>query len=350
MSTARLTIDLDALAANFRRLAAEAGVEVAPVVKADAYGQGAGPVARRLWAEGARRFFVARVGEGRALRRALGVQRPAEIYVLDGAAPGRAGLFAGGELRPVLNSPEQVAAWRAAGGGPCAVHIDTGMNRLGLRPEEAAQAADLNPAVVLSHLACADVPDSPMNRRQRDVFAAAAAAFPGAAKCLANSGGVFLGRDYAFDLVRPGVSLYGGGPLGRPDPRLKPVVTLEATVLQVREAPAGETVGYGAAHDLTRPTRIAVVGAGYADGVPRSTSPRGQVWLAGRRRPIIGRISMDSLTVDAGDAAVRAGDRVELFGPRLPVDEAAAAAGTIAYELLTSVGGRVERRYLGAAG
>lgn len=350
MSTARLTIDLDALAANYRVLAAQAGVEVAPVVKADAYGLGAGPVARRLWAEGARRFFVARANEGRALRRALGVQRPAEIYVLDGAAPGRAGLFSGGELRPVLNSPEQVAAWRAAGGGPCAVHIDTGMNRLGLRPEEAGLAADLAPAIVLSHLACTDEPANPMNRRQRDLFAEASRAFPGARLCLANSGGVFLGPDYAFDLVRPGVSLFGGGPEGRPDPRLRAVATFEADVLQVREAAAGESVGYGAAHGLVADTRIAVVGAGYADGVPRSSSPRGQVWLAGRRRPIVGRISMDSLAVDAGDAAVRAGDRVELFGPRLPLDEAAAAAGTIAYELLTSVGGRVERRYLGGAG
>jgi len=344
MSLARLTVDLDALAANYRTLEAVSGVPVHPVVKADAYGLGAVAVARRLVAEGARIFFVARTSEGEALRATLG--DAVAIYVLDGCAPGRAGRLIAAGLKPVLNSADQVAEWRAAGGSACGLQIDTGMNRLGFRPEDAPEPFD-GLDLVLSHLACADEPDHPMNRVQRDAFAEVSARYPGAVRSFANSGGCFLGPDHAFDAVRPGICLYGGGPEGRPDPRIRPVATFAAEVLQVREVRAGESVGYSRGFVADRLTRIATIGAGYADGVLRSSSPAGQVAVAGQLRPILGRVSMDVLAVDVGDLAVAPGDEVELFGATRLLDDAARAAGTVAWELLTSVGARVERRHVG---
>ncbi|MFC0633162.1 alanine racemase [Brevundimonas balnearis] len=337
-----LDVDLSALAHNFHALEAVAGAPAHPVVKADAYGLGAAPVAKALLAEGARIFFVARVTEGEVLRAALGAEPV--IYVLDGCPPGAATALRASGLRPVLNQPGQIADWLGSGGGPCGLQIDTGMNRLGLRPEDApGPFAGLE--LVMSHLACADEPSHPMNRRQRDAFAAVATRYPGAVRSFANSGGVFLGPDFAFDAVRPGVSLYGGGPEGRPDDRLKAVAIFSAPVLQVREVPAGESVGYSRGFVADRPVRVATVGAGYADGVLRSYSPRGQVVLNGETRPLLGRVSMDVCAVDVTGLDVAVGDRAELFGPRRRIDDQASAAGTIAYELQTSVTARVPRRY-----
>lgn len=358
---ARLTVDLEALAQNHATLtAAAAGAELAPVVKADAYGLGAGPVARRLWAEGARSFFVARVEEGEALRETLGAGRSARIYVLDGAPAGSAPRLAAARLTPVLNSTHQVAeaSGFARGHGPMdvAIHIDTGMNRLGLRPEEAdalapADLAGLDVGLVMSHLACSGDPDHPLNRLQLNRFRAACGRFPGARRSLANSAGVFMGPDYRFDLVRPGIALYGGGPSERHDPRIRPVATLQSPVLQVRTVRPGESVGYGASFIAERPTRVAIIAAGYADGVLRSGAATGDAWLAGGLRRFLGRISMDLAAVDLTDAGEAApGDLAELFGERLSVDEAAAAAGTNSYELLTRVGARVERVYPTAQG
>ena len=343
-SPASLTIDLQALAANYHTLGRVGGVPVHPVVKADAYGLGAVACAERLMQEGARTFFVARTREGEQLRAALG-PTPA-IYVLDGCLTGRAGRLREADLRPVLNTAAQAADWRAAGGGRCGLQIDTGMNRLGFRPEDAPEPFD-GLDLVLSHLACADDPSQPMNARQRDAFAAAAARYPGAVRSFANSGGIFLGADYGFDASRPGIGLYGGGPEGRPDPRIQPVATLGAEVLQLREVPAGESVGYSRGFVADAPRRIATVAAGYADGVLRSYSPRGQVWVGGALRPIVGRVSMDVCAVDVTGLAVAVGDGAELFGPNRLLDEAAADAGTVAWELLTSVGPRVVRRYVG---
>jgi alanine racemase len=222
------------------------------------------------------------------------------------------------------------------------MQIDTGMNRLGFRPEDAPDPFD-GLGLVLSHLACADEPAEPMNRRQRDAFAGAAIRYPGVTRSLANSGGCFLGPDFAFDAVRPGLCLYGGGPEGRPDPRIRPVATLTAEVLQVRDLPAGESVGYSRGYIAGAARRIATCGAGYADGVARSASPRGQVWAAGALRPLLGRVSMDVIAVDVTDTDIAPGDRVELFGANRLLDDAATAAGTIAYELLTSVTARVPR-------
>lgn len=346
---ARLTVDLDALAANHALLRRQAGgAEVAPVVKADAYGIGVGPVARRLAAEGARSFFVARVAEGEALRAILGAG-PA-IYVLDGCPPGAGARLLAARLTPVLNSVEQTRDWR---GGPCALHVDTGLNRLGVSPDEAGAlaASGLRVEVLISHLSCADAPGNPMNASQLAAFRALRPLFPAARASLANSGGVFLGEDYHFDLVRPGITLYGGGPFEAPDPRIAAVVTFEAPILQVREAPAGAAIGYGGGFVTPAPTRIAIVAAGHADGVLRSAHPAGFVWFEGARRPMLGRISMDLVAVDvtACDAA-RPGAFVQLLGPQALVDDVAAAAGTISYELLTRLSPRAARTWRGLAG
>lgn len=354
-----LTVDLEALAANYRTLVEAArGAEVAPAVKADAYGLGVAPVSRRLWDEGARRFFVARLAEGIELRRELG-GREAQILVLDGCAPGAADALSTAGLVPVLNSLPQIEAWTAHGRGagralPAALHIDTGINRLGLRPEEARALADapdrlrgLDLDLVISHLACAAEPDHPMNAAQAARFAELAGLFPDARASLANSAGTFLGPDFRFDMVRPGISLYGGGPFGRPDPRIRAVARLEAPILQVRSVPPGESVGYGATFTATHTTRLAIVAAGYADGVLRSEGSRGHAWLDGRPCPLIGRVSMDLIAVDVTEVpAARPGEMVELLGANIPVDDAAAGA-TIAYELLVRIGGRSRRVWTG---
>ena len=343
-SPATLTVDLNALAANFHTLEAVGGVPVHPVVKADSYGLGADACSRRLMTEGARTFFVARASEGERLRAALGPIPT--IYVLDGCPAGRAARLRAAQLRPVLNTDVQLAEWRAAGGGPCGIQIDTGMNRLGFRTDAAPEPFE-GLELVLSHLACADDPAEPANARQRDAFAAAAARYPGTVRSFANSGGVFLGPDYAFDAARPGICLYGGGPEGRPDDRIRPVATLAAEVLQILDVPVGETVGYSRTFTARVPTRIATCAAGYADGVLRSYSPRGQVFVAGELRPIVGRVSMDACAVDVTGLDVAVGDGVELFGANRMLDDAGAAAGTIGYELLSAITARVPRIYVG---
>ncbi len=362
-STARLTIDLDALAHNYAVLVAVAGrAEVAPVVKADAYGLGVGPVARRLWREGARSFFVARLDEGEQLRAELGGTRPAEILVLDGAVAGSMPRLVAARLTPVLSSLPQIEEaagfTRAHGRQPAAIHIDTGMNRLGLRPEEVRPLVEsgdrlsgLDLRLVMSHLACSTDPENPMNRRQADLFREASARLPAGRRSLANSGGTFLGSRFLFDIVRPGISLYGGAPFERPDPRIQAVARVEAPILQVRAVPAGESIGYGASFTADRPMRIAIAAAGYADGFLRGSSPAGGVWFDGQRRRLTGRVSMDLVSFDVTDCeAARPGAVVELLGPNAPLDAAAHAAGTAPHELLVRLGDRLGRTYVGAEG
>ena len=361
---ARLTVDLDAIAANHAVLKQLAGgAEVAPVVKADGYGLGAGPIARRLWAEGARTFFVARLEEGEALRADLGEARPARILVFDGAAAGAAARLTAARLVPVLNSPAQVegfAAWARGHGDlgplPCALHLDTGMHRLGLAHDELAtltaapdRLQGLNIELLLSHLACADQDEHRMNAQQAGRFKKARALLPHVPGSLANTGGIFLGPDFHHDMVRPGIGLYGGGPSAKTHPKLKPVATLTAPILQVRAICQGETVGYGATFTAEQAHRVAIVAAGYADGVLRSSAPRGRAWFAGEHRRILGRISMDLMAVDVtGCEDAGPGAMVELLGPHVTVDDAAEAAGTASYEVLTRLGHRAERVWLGA--
>jgi len=359
---AHLTIDLGALAHNYAALRHQAqGVQIAPVVKADAYGLGAAQVSSRLWAEGARAFFVARISEGEALRAALGPERPATIYVLDGAPSGSAPRLQACDLTPVLNSAAQVSEWsshgRAISGGlRAALQIDTGMNRLGLRLEEAkalVQSMDglrgLSIELVISHLACASEPEHPANAAQLARFQEARALFPEARASLANSAGLFLGPDYLFDLVRPGISLYGGGPFGVPHPALRAVAHLTAPILQIRDIRPGESVGYGATFTADRPVRAAIIAAGYADGILRAFGPAGLVWLKGAKRRVLGRLSMDMIAIEIDQELVIApGDRVELLGEHMALDEAASASGTIAYECLVRLAPRLQRTYLGA--
>jgi len=370
-----LTVDLDAVAANYAMLKKQAaGAEVSAVVKADAYGLGLGPVARRLAAEGCRTFFVADANEGAALREMLAdtiIPAPI-IYVLNGLFPGTAGLYTKARLRPVLASLAELAEWRDAGPEvtgalPAALHFDTGMNRLGMSAAEAAmlaqdetQTAGLEISLVLSHLACADDAAHPQNAKQlscfREIWERLGPRFPGAVASLANSGGIWLGQDYHFGLVRPGVSLYGGNPFtGRANP-FCPAVRAEARVIALREVAPGETVGYGATWNAGgAPRRVAILGAGYADGYFRALSSGarpesgGVVHIGGAACPIAGRVSMDMVAVDVSslpEGAVKRGDMAELIGPHVTVDDVGLRAGTLGYEILTALDRRYMRRYI----
>ena len=355
-AAARLTIDLDALAHNHTVLRAEAkSAEVAPVLKSDGYGLGATPVALRLWAEGARSLFVARLSEGEALRAALGPDRPATIYVLDGLTEGAAPRFAAAALTPVLSSLPQIGAAQAAGPMPVALNIDTGMSRQGLTPDEVRalvhstdRLRGLDIGLLMSHLGSAADPKNPRNPRQLAAFLEVRALFPNARASLSASAGMYLGPDYRFDLVRPGISLFGGGPRETPDARLKAVATLTAPILDIRTLRPGDILGYGDSVRIETATRVAVVAAGYTDGVIRAAKGSGHAWFAGARRRLL-IVNMDILVIEIGDADAALGDHVELLGENAPLDDLAAAAGTVAHEILVRLSHRAERAYLGAA-
>jgi alanine racemase len=355
---ARLTIDLDALAHNRDVIAAQSpGVEVAAVVKADAYGLGAGPVARRLHQAGTRSFFVARLAEGEILRRDL-AGRSATIYVLDGLISGATERMAAARLTPVVSTRSQLEeALAAAGRGQTleiALQVDSGMNRQGLTIAEAeALIADgslekgVNITLVMSHLGSATDPAEPRNTQQLERFQYIRNGFPTVRASLAASAGGFLGPDYACDLVRAGISLYGGGPEERPDPRLKAVATLTAPILDIRHLRAGDRVGYGESFTASGDMRVAVIAAGYADGLIRAAMGRGMAWAAGAPRPLL-VVNMDLTVVDIGDAPLAIGEHVELLGANARLDDLAAAAGTVAHEVLVRLSTRAERRYIGA--
>lgn len=341
-------------------------------MKANAYGTGMGPVARRLAAEGCRTYFVADAREGTALRKALAkVQPEAIIYVLNGLFPGTVAHYAAAGLRPVIASRAELAEWADAGAPlPAALHFDTGMNRLGMSEADAAQIAQdraltagMDIALIISHLACADDAGHPQNKRQLGRFQAILErlrpSFPKAKASLANSGGIWLGPDYHFDMVRPGVSLYGGNPFTGQENPFHPVVTAEARVLAVRKVEAGETAGYAATWRARGPARIAVLAAGYADGYFRALSSGmkagnegesgGSVYIGGDFARVAGRVSMDMAMVDIShlpEGAVKRGDMAELIGPHMSVDEVGLRAGTLGYEILTALGARYMRRYI----
>jgi alanine racemase len=360
-----LTIDLAAIEANWKKLSSmTVPVECAAVVKADAYGCGLDPVARRLARAGCRTFFVADVAEGRCVR---AIAPQAAIYVLNGLMPGSAQAFADDNLRPIINSTTELAEWDAfvatrGWRGGAALHVDTGMNRLGITVDEAVamapriQSQNHGFALLMSHLACAELPDHPMNDRQIRIFREIRMMYRGVPSSLANSSGIFLGGTFYCDLVRPGIALYGANPTpGKPNP-MRPVVELKGRIIQVRSVDKGESVGYDAAWSAARPSRIAVVAVGYGDGVLRSAAaskgkPAGEIVIAGKRCPIVGRVSMDLLTVDVShlpDGKARRGELATLIGEGMSVDDLAAGMGTIGYEVLTSLGRRYHRLYNGA--
>lgn len=360
---ALLRIDLDAVCDNWRALKARVGrADCAAVVKADAYGLGAARVAPALAAAGCRHFFVAHLGEGIALRPLL--PAAATVYVLHGAPPGAEAECAAHGLVPVLNSAPQIEGWRALAGRlgrrlPAIVQVDTGMARLGLSGQELqALAADpqglqgIEPVFVMSHLACAEDQSHPANAEQLARFVAARRLLPPAPASFANSSGIFLGADWHFDLARPGAALYGVAPVaGAPNP-MRPVLRLQAKVMQTRSVAHGEPVGYGYSWRATGAARIATVSVGYADGWLRSQSNRGVAWWNGHALPLVGKVSMDTATFDISalpPGALAPGDRVDLLNAEHGVDEIAARAGTIGYEMLTSLGRRYARSY-GAIG
>jgi alanine racemase len=357
-----LTVDLAALEANWRALARRATpAECAAVIKADGYGCGLEPVARRLARGGCRTFFVADLAEA---ARARSAAPDAAVYVLNGLMPGTAPAYAKTGARPVIGSLVELAEWDAfvatsGWQGGAALHVDTGMNRLGISVNEASalapriRAENHGITLLMSHLACAEMPEHPLNDRQIKTFREIRMLYRGIPSSLANSSGVFLGSAAYCDMVRPGVALYGVNPTpGRPN-LMRPVVELQGRILQVRSVARGDTVGYDAAWTARHASRIAVVGIGYADGFMRSNgssdeAPGGDAIVAGKRCPTAGRISMDLMAIDITalpDNAARRGDMVTLIGDEISVDAVAHVSGTIGYEVLTSLGARYHRVY-----
>jgi alanine racemase len=357
-----LTVDLSAIEANWHALGRRVMPnECAAVVKADAYGCGIEPVVVRLAKAGCKSFFVADLAEARRARTAAPQQA---IYVFNGLAPGTASIFAEVNARPVIGSLVELAEWDAFCNaqqwrGGAALHVDTGMNRLGIAANEAAALAprirseNHGITLLMSHLACSEIPDHPLNERQIKLFRDVRVLYRGIPSSLANSSGIFLDAAAHCDMVRPGVALYGVNPTpGRPNP-MRPVVDLRARIVQLRNVSRGETIGYDGVWTAKRSTRLAVVGVGYADGYPRAASstddrPGGNAIVAGKRCPIAGRVSMDLITIDITDlpdAAARRGDFATLIGDDLTVDEVAQAASTIGYEVLTGLGRRYHRVY-----
>ena len=361
----RLRIDLAALADNWRDLARRAAPgRSAAVVKANAYGTGVSEAAPALWGAGARVFFVAHFSEGIAARRVLPAE--AAIYVLNGLESGAEPAdYVEHRLAPAIGGEEELKRWSAfaaqrGGPSPCAIHLDTGMNRLGfkslarLRSAMETHGATSGADLLMSHFVSSEIPGDPLNQAQIKRFEAARAAFPGLAASLANSSGMFLDPSPIYDLGRPGYALYGGNPTpGRPNP-MRPVVTLTAAIQQIRSIEAGMSCGYNAQWTAKRPTRLATLLIGYADGLPRGagatdTKPGAEVAVAGRRAPLVGRVSMDLTIVDITDlpeGAVRLGNPVEFFGPAIDLDDFATRSGTIGYHLLTSLGPRHQRIYV----
>ncbi|WP_296426220.1 alanine racemase [Yoonia sp.] len=344
MSTGRLTIDLDAVVANWRALDGMTQCKTAAVVKANAYGLGAENVAKALFKAGARKFFVAVAEEAAVIRQALG-QGP-EILVFSGHMRGDTDMIRELNLIPMLNAIDQMAQhFETLPGHPFGIQLDTGMNRLGMEPQEWAAVAELvldqGPVLVMSHLACADEPDHPMNPHQLDVFRQLTDGI-NVPRSLAATGGILLGPDYHFDLTRPGIGLYGGHPFEQ----ATPVIEIDLPVVQVRDLAAGEVVGYGNSWQAERPSKIATVSGGYADGIFRAFSDRVMLFHGDQPCPLVGRVSMDLLTVDITDLA-ETPDRLTLVGPHQSVDDLAKAGKTIGYEVLTQLGARYGRRTYG---
>lgn len=355
----RLRIDLSALAANYDILRQQVSpaCALAGVVKANAYGLGMSEIAPVLFQKGARRFFVATPEEAFALRQILPL---AEIAVLGGGLPGYADDFINQQIEPVLNSLHDVALWRDCARKhdkilPAIIHLDSGMNRLGLSPEDGqalindpAQYRGLDVITVMSHFACADEKFHPLTDTQYERFRQFAQHFPRAQKSLANSSGIFRSRDFHYDLVRPGMAMYGLNPTPEAANPMQAVVQLEARILQTRTIKKGDTIGYSATHSFKNAGLTATVALGYADGFHRAHSGKALVYWQGVACPVVGRVSMDLVTVDLSDlkgALPQPGDYLEVLGAHQDADTLANSAGTIGYEVLTSLGARYQRYY-----
>lgn len=357
-----LIVDLGALRANYRALRDMAHpANCAPVVKANADGTGLAEAVRALNMEGCDTYFVATFNEGLAVRQSA---PDASVYVLDGVFPGTCKEFVDHGLIPALSSFAEATEWidfcnDTGFDHPAALHVDTGMNRLGLRPEQALSLYDgdaiglFHPVLLMTHLACGDQPDNPLNARQLETFNTLREKLPPCAASFSNSSGIFLGKEYHLDLVRPGIALYGGEFMeGKPP--LQPVVQYYARIARIDEAEAGETVGYGASHSLQRKSRIATVTAGYADGIFRclgsgEANKSLTAYIGEAPAPVIGRVSMDLITLDVTDIhqpPVERGQWAEIIGPHTSVDDLARRAGTIGYEVLTSLSRRAQRVYV----
>ena len=339
----RLILDGAALAANWRWLSDAAGAPAGAAVKADGYGLGAREVSRRLAEAGCRDFFVATWAEAEALG---SLPFGAALSVLHGVREEDMAAALASRARPVLNSAAMVARWKAAAPGrPCDIMVDTGMNRLGLSPAEAVSGLldGLEIELLMSHLACADEVGHPMNERQRAGFAELAVALPAKRYSLANSAGACLGAGYGFDLVRPGLALYGGIPRPEARGRIAPVVGIETQILQIRDVPAGGTVGYGATYTASARSRIAILNLGYADGYLRAFAGHGMARADGHVFPLVGRVSMDLIAADIGDADIVEGGWLAID---YALESAAAATGLSQYELLTGLGSRYQRRWI----
>lgn len=344
MSTGFLSVDLEALTTNWRALDAMTSVPTGAVVKADAYGLGVGKVARTLARAGVDTFFVAVAEEGAILREALGPNP--QVFVFSGHMRGDTDIIADMMLSPLINTVGQLTRHlEALPNHPFGIQLDTGMNRLGLELPEWASIAEIalsqNCKLVMSHLACADDPEHPMNRQQLDQFHLMTDGIS-VPRSLAATGGILLGSEYHFDLTRPGVGLYGGAPFHD----AQPVAHLDLPVVQVRDVDAGESVGYGNAWTAERPSKIATLSGGYADGLIRALSGGATLWHGSHPVPLVGRVSMDLVTVDVTDLADLPAT-LSILGPDQSVDALAQKAGTIGYEILTSLGARYERRYFG---
>ncbi|WP_342076051.1 alanine racemase [Yoonia sp. SS1-5] len=344
MSTGRLTIDLDAVVANWRALDDMTQCKTAAVVKANGYGLGAANVAKALFRAGARNFFVAVAEEAIPLREALG-DKP-DISVFSGHMKGDTDLIRDLRLTPMLNSLDQVTThFEALPGHPFGIQLDTGMNRLGMEAQEWAAVAELvlgqNPTLVMSHLACADEPDHPMNPHQLENFRKMTDGIH-SPRSLAATGGILLGPDYHFDLTRPGIGLYGGHPFTNANP----VVELDLPVIQVRDVAEGEVVGYGNTWQAARPSRVATISGGYADGIFRILSDKVTLFHGNQPCKLVGRVSMDLLTVDITDLADTP-EKLTLIGQQQSIDDLANVGKTIGYEVLTQLGARYHKRTYG---
>jgi alanine racemase len=347
-STTALTVDLSAIQNNFRLIAAKVGAscQVVSVVKADCYGLGMAEIAPALESAGCDFFYVAHIEEGLSLRKLT----DKKIAVLNPLTADMIPEYKTEKLIPVLNSPEEVVLW--ADSGPAIWHVDTGMNRLGMRPEDAVQRVKNfpRPMMLMTHFACSDENAHPLNAEQVTLFDKVAADFPGIPQSLCNSSAIFRGKGWHRDQVRPGIALYGGNPVPERGNPMSPVVNLKARILQVRYAKARETVGYGASATLMRDSVLGTVGIGYADGLFRSVSGKSFFYWQSVPFPVLGRVSMDLSVVDLTDfpdgQRPQTGDWLEVLGPSQSADQLAGAAGTISYEVLTSLGPRCAKAYL----